>query len=160
LKLATIYLCKELLSLISIVQFQKKEKGNFQMLDRLNTLSNRDKDILEALWGASTPLTASQIIQSNPELRMTTVQSVLRKLLNKNIIAVADIVHSGTVLSRRYKPNISAEEFTIAQLQELGKKISKTNLMTHLLDAEKNPKKVMEEIRQLEAMLEEYKKKL
>jgi len=131
-----------------------------KMLINLKMLSNRDKDILEALWNSPTPLTASEIVQSNSELRTTTVQTVLRKLLNNNIVEVADIVHSGTVLSRRYKPVVSADEYAASQFYELGKKISKANLILHLLNAETDPEKVSEEIGQLEAMLDEYKIRL
>ncbi len=93
-------------------------------------------------------------------LNINTVQAVIRKLLDKKYIEVADIVYSGTVLTRSYRPTLSKKEMTvqrfIGQFQE-NDKVSIPNLVTTLLKHEKNEQEVIEE---LEAMLEERKKML
>lgn len=64
----------------------------------------REKDILEVLWKSITPLLASNIPKINPSLSISSVQLSLRNLLSKNIIEVAGIVYSGTVLSALLTP--------------------------------------------------------
>lgn len=77
---------------------------------------------------------------------------------------MADIVYSGTVLSRSYRPLISHDEFISSQfsqdLERLNKTISKPSLLKTLFDAEKDRDRVKAEIEELEQMLDEYRKKL
>ena len=133
------------------------------MLKRTNELSltQREMDVMTILWKSETPLVASEIANSNSSLNINTVQAVIRKLLNKKYIVVADIVYSGTVLTRSYKPAISKKEMAFQQftrnLREENENISIPNLVTTLLKHEKNEKKVIEE---LEKLLEERKKLL
>ena len=126
--------------------------------------TRREQDVLEVLWTGEKPMTASEIVNANPELTMNTVQAVLRKLLGQKIIEVADIVYSGTVLSRSYRPLISHDEFISSQvsqdLERLNKTISKPSLLKTLFDAEKDRDRVKAEIEELEQMLDEYRKKL
>lgn len=110
-------------------------------------------------------MTASEIVSSSSSnLTMNTAQAVLRKLLKNNLIKVADIVYSGTVLSRSYTPTITSEEFAIEQLtseyQKLQKGLSKISLIAALLEIEPDKEKAREEILQLEKMLEDYKRTL
>lgn len=84
-------------------------------------LSEREKDIMLVLWKDHEPLTASSIAEKGDKLSLNTVQALIRKLLNKNFVEVADIVYSGTVLSRRYKPVLSAEEYAAENLEIMRK---------------------------------------
>jgi predicted transcriptional regulator len=84
-------------------------------------LSEREKDIMLVLWKDHEPLTASAIAEKGDNLSINTVQALIRKLLKNNYVEVADIVYSGTVLSRRYKPVLSAEEYTAENLQSMRK---------------------------------------
>lgn len=121
-------------------------------------------DILEILWNSEKSLTALEIVHSKSGLTMNTVQAVLRKLLGKNVIEVAEIVYSGTVLSRSYKPSVSQEEFLTMkfsnEVNRLHTKISKSSLVSALLDTEEDPEQTLKDIKELELMLEEYKKTL
>ncbi|KAB1438031.1 BlaI/MecI/CopY family transcriptional regulator [Candidatus Galacturonibacter soehngenii] len=124
-------------------------------------ITNREKDVLEVLWNSDTPLLASDIPKLNPSLSISSVQLSLRNLLSKNIIEVADIVHSGTVLSRSYRPLISIEDFisneVINNYRNLDKAISTKNIVATLLKHEKNEANT---IKELEKLLEERKKQL
>lgn len=124
------------------------------------SLTKREMDVMTILWESNTPLVASEITKMDASLNINTVQAVIRKLLDKKYIEVADIVYSGTVLTRSYKPTLSKKEMTvqrfIGQFQE-NDKVSIPNLVTTLLKHEKNEQEVIEE---LEAMLEERKKML
>lgn len=124
------------------------------------SLTKREMDVMTILWESNTPLVASEITKMDDSLNINTVQAVIRKLLDKKYIEVADIVYSGTVLTRSYRPTLSKKEMTvqrfIGQFQETDK-VSIPNLVTTLLKHEKNEQEVIEE---LEAMLEERKKML
>lgn len=119
----------------------------------IRSLSKREKQIMDILWNSSTPLTASEIISQNNELKMPTVQAVLKKLLNENFVVVADIGYSGTVLSRKYKAIITADEYANTQYVSLSKSMSTTQLFSALLGSTKPS---LEEITEIEKILTDY----
>ena len=124
------------------------------------SLTKRELDVMTILWESSRPLVASEITKMDESLNINTVQAVIRKLLDKNYIEVDDIVYSGTVLTRSYKPSLSKKEMAvqrfIGQFQE-NDKVSIPNLVATLLKHEKNEQEVIEE---LELLLAERKKLL
>ncbi|WP_287713973.1 BlaI/MecI/CopY family transcriptional regulator [Blautia sp.] len=124
-------------------------------------ITNREKDVLEVLWNSDSPLLASDIPKINSSLSISSVQLALRNLLSKNIIEVADIVHSGTVLSRSYRPLISREKFfsneVINSFKSLDRTITTKNIVATLLNHEKDEANT---IKELEKLLEERKKQL
>lgn len=87
------------------------------MENKLPKLSGREKDVISVLWKVGKSMTASEITEYNKELNINTVQSALRNLIKKDYLEIADIVYSGTVLSRSYRPKVSAEEYAAYQLQ-------------------------------------------
>ncbi|MDE6918707.1 MAG: BlaI/MecI/CopY family transcriptional regulator [Lachnospiraceae bacterium] len=139
----------------------KKDPKSKCVFDTQN-ITNRDLDILNLLWESSTPLTASEILKKNNELTMNTIQAVLRKLLRNGYIEVADVVYSGTVLCRSYRPLMSSTEFALSKItadyMTYGRNLRKTSLVASLLDAEENPQQIKADIQDLEDMLAEYKK--
>lgn len=134
------------------------------LLKPFQKFTSRDLDILSVLWNSSEPLTAAQIVETNSNLNMNTVQAVLRKLLKNELIEVADIVYSGTVLARRYKSAISGKDFALYKLsseyKQFGKDLSKSSLVATLLNEESDKEKVRQDIEQLKKMLEDYEKNL
>ena len=127
-------------------------------------LTNRDMDILNILWDSPKSLTAQEITNSQEGLTINTVQAELRKLLKLELIAVADIVYSGTVLCRSYRPAMTAQEFTISQftseIKEFAGDISASAFVAALLDTEPDKENRAREIEELEHLLEDYKKNL
>lgn len=125
-------------------------------------LTKRELDIMNILWDSEAPKTAAMIIKAQPELTMNTVQSVLRKLLKNKFIKVADIVYSGTVLSRSYAPTISREDYILNKMtteyQSLNKKISKTSIISAFLETEDDPEKIKQDITELKQLLDDYTK--
>ena len=126
-------------------------------------LTPRDMDVLAVLWDSKKPLTASEITAANPALIKNTVQPVLRKLLKNELVQVADIVYSGTVLSRSYIPSISRQELSLYRLsseyRQLEKDVSKASFVSFLLKTEENQEKFQKDLRELEELLESYKQK-
>lgn len=91
---------------------------------------------MSVLWCSEEPLTASAITEKGDGLNINTVQAAMRNLLNKEYIKVADIVYSGTVLTRSYLPIISAEQFAADQLQAMrlnSLNFSTLNFMNYLI---------------------------
>lgn len=74
-------------------------------------LSKREFDVMKILWTSEKPLSATEIAGMNPKLSKNTIQAVLKTLLNSHFIEVADIVYSGTVLTRSYKAVVSMTEY-------------------------------------------------
>lgn len=132
--------------------------------NKFSKLTSREVDIMNIFWASEKPLIASEIADSRPDLTVNTVQAVLRKLLKYQLIEVADIVYSGTVLSRSYRPTITSEEFALHEVTSdylaFQKTLSKPLLVSALLDTEKDPVKTRETIDELQKMLDEYKKNL
>ena len=129
----------------------------------INTnLTKRDMDVMNILWDSDEPKTAALIVKAKPELTMNTVQAVLRKLLKNNLIEVADIVYSGTVLTRSYKSMVTQEEFLLfkmtSEYQSLSKKVSKVSILSALLDTEEDPAQVKQDIEQIEELISKYNK--
>lgn len=120
------------------------------------SLSKREKEIMDILWNSSEPLTASEIIAQNSDLKMPTVQAVMKKLLKEEIVEVSSIVYSRNVLSRSYKPMISADEYVSSQYCNLTKNLSVTNLFVSLLGS---TQPTIEEIEEMQKILDKYKNK-
>ncbi len=127
-------------------------------------LTKRDMDILNILWNSSSPMTAAEIAGAKEGLTINTVQAVLRKLLKQELIEVADIVYSGTVLCRNYRASVSAEEITLSrftnEIRRFSDKISASSFVAALLDRETDKEIRAEEIQNLERLLKDYKKDL
>ena len=68
-------------------------------------------NIMKTLCDKKEPMIASDFVQLDPSLNLNSVQSALRSLLKKNYIEVSDIVYSGKVLTRRYIPVVSSEDY-------------------------------------------------
>ncbi len=123
-------------------------------------LTNREMDILNILWSSESPLIASEIANIDHSLTINTIQVVLRNLLKKKLIEVADIVYSGTVLCRSYRPTVDSKDFTLQQFVTEFKSmnsITTPKLVATLLEHEKNEEVVIAE---LEKILNERKRKL
>ena len=127
-------------------------------------LTNREIDILNILWNNQEAMVASDIVKEDDTLTINTVQATLRKLLKKNLIEVADIVYSGTVLCRSYRPSMDSKEFALqefaVQFQKLDKNITASNLVATLLEQEENNNNALKEINKLEKLLKEKKRML
>lgn len=73
-------------------------------------LTKRQEDVMNILWDAKEPIIASEIVKTGTDLNINTVQAALRSLIKKNYIEVAEIVYSGTVLTRSYRAIVKREE--------------------------------------------------
>lgn len=115
-------------------------------------LSRRELDIMNVLWAEGKPLKASDFPDKKPELSINTVQSVLKKLLQRGFIEVAEIVQSGTVLSRSYAPVIKPEEYAIkyvmSEIFPFDKMVLGTGYLSALFESVDNDEMLIKELEQ------------
>lgn len=117
------------------------------MNKKLPKISGREKDVMSILWRIEKPLTASSIAEAGG-VSINTVQAALRNLVKKKYIEVAQIVYSGTVLSRSYQAIVSAEEYAADQLQAMRKDLlnfSTMNFVDHLAENDES-NKILDEL--------------
>lgn len=93
------------------------------MKDRLPKISQKEKEVILILWREKKGLTASGIREKSDRLKLNTIQVALRSLLKKGYIKIADIVYSGTVLTRCYQYTISAEEYAADQIRSMQRDV-------------------------------------
>ncbi len=128
------------------------------------TLSKRELDVMKIFWQSGKPLTASEIVNIS-NISISTVHTVLNKLQSKNAIEVDEIIFSGKVLCRSYRPTISAKNYDMRKIVASFKSIIHTDISTShfvsaLLGQEKDTQKVLNELDDLEQMIKEKKKEL
>ena len=122
-------------------------------------LSRREMEVMTLLWKSDTPYLASEIARIS-STSINTVNVVLKNLLNAGMIEIADIVHSGTVLSRRYRPNVDPEVYTtelfIKQFKDISPKLPTTQIDSRLLEEDVDRKTIDE----LEELVHQHREKL
>ena len=131
----------------------------------MTKLTNREYDILKILWTSEDALTASGISEQGDRISINTVQATLKKLLKRDLIHVDQIVYSGTVLSRAYRPSVSQEDFELKRYVSNMKRIqgndfSCSQFVASFLGQESNRQKIRQEIDQLELLLAQKKQEL
>ena len=125
-------------------------------------LNTRELDILNILWNSGVPMTSSDIVNAGRGLSQSTVQAVLRKLLNANLVKVSGITHSGNVLSRQYEPEASSKNIILHQFLEdyrnFSNIISKEELLTSIVKLSEDSEKRKNEINELKKVLANLEK--
>ena len=79
----------------------------------------RELDVLNILWKSAEPMMATDIAKVKQGLTQSTVTAVLRKLLNDELVEVVGIAHSGTALSRTYRPTEKSKQAIMDYFLEL-----------------------------------------
>lgn len=119
-------------------------------------LSARQLQVMELLWNSPESMTASAIEQKAEDLQINTVNASLRALIKKEYIKVDQIVYSGTVLTRSYKPIISHDEYIAMSCEELTNFSSSLAIVANLVEDETD-EQVLDE---LEKIISRRKKQL
>lgn len=125
-------------------------------------LNTRELDILNILWNTGVPMTSSDIVNAGNGLSQSTVQAVLRKLLNAKLIKVSGITHSGNVLSRQYEPEPSSKKIILHQFlddyRNFSNIISKDELLTSIVRLSDDAETRKKEIKELKSVLSNLEK--
>lgn len=120
-------------------------------------LSKRELDVMNVLWEMDKPATAKDIESFNPALSINTIVAVLKSLLTRGFIKVADIVYSGTVLTRAYEYVLTADDYLVNQITRgFTKKVSSKKIVAALLSEEND----VETLESLERLIKQYKDNL
>ena len=104
----------------------------------IRNLSQKQLDVMKILWDAGTPLVASDIVKAESSMNINTVQASLRVLLKENLIEIADIVYSGTVLSRSYRPLISRDVYFNAEYKNIIGNSSTSAMIATFIEQEED----------------------
>ena len=97
-------------------------------------LKKRQEDVMNILWDAKKPIIASEIVKTGTDLNINTVQAALRSLIKKNYIEVAEIVYSGTVLTRSYRAIVKREEVPNETANEIRKALREEDVFARYID--------------------------
>ena len=117
-------------------------------------LTQSQLHIMKILWNEKKPMIASDFVQLDSSMNLNSVQSALRSLLKKNYIEVSDILYSGKVLTRRYIPVVSSEDYASENINGVLEDLLSSNILLQYVESE-NDIKVIE---RLQEKLEERKK--
>ena len=113
-------------------------------------------DVMKILWDAGTPLVASDIVKAESSMNINTVQASLRVLLKENLIEIADIVYSGTVLSRSYRPLISRDVYFNAEYKNIIGNSSTSAMIATFIEKEED----ISELERIEELIRKRMKEL
>ncbi len=119
-------------------------------------LTKRQADVMKILWDAGKPMIASEIVRAREDLNINTVQAALRSLIKKQYIKVADIVYSGTVLTRSYIPIVDRKEYPDEIEEGIRNTLKRQDIFSFYIN-EMNDKELLS---QLESIIEKRKKEL
>ncbi len=98
-------------------------------------MNPRDLDVLNILYQTDAPMMATDIVNKGEGLTQSTVTAVLRTLLQKELIEVAGVTHSGKVLSRTYRPASKTKEVILDYFVEQYRHFSASITPEELLAA-------------------------
>lgn len=121
-------------------------------------LSGRERLILNILYAAKRPMTARDIIQENKGLSQSTVQTTFRRLLERGLVKVAGITHSGNVLVRQYVVAEAAEKevllYIMEEYQQIRDIISVSEYIMLLIQEENDESKQKQLIQDLNDLIQ------
>ena len=119
-------------------------------------LTKNQLDIMKVLWKSEKALSASDIAKNNPSLNLNTIRSCLQTMLKNGVIVVDDVVYSGTVLSRSYKPVLTAEKYIADNFSGVTKTFSAPAIIANLIEEEDN----LEIIDEIETLLQKRRREI
>lgn len=116
-------------------------------------LSKQQLEVMKILWDSDGPLKASDIVNKHAALNINTVQASLRVLIKAEAIEVADIIYSGTVLSRCYRPLISKDQYFNETYKDIIGDAARSSLIASLIKSETS----VEELDKLKDIIDKRK---
>lgn len=101
---------------------------------KMDILKGKRYDVMNVLWEEGKPLSAFEINEIAPELKMPTVRRCLELLLKEKLIEVAGTSMNGKVYARNYRPLLSRETYLKNNAER--RKITPVEMMPALLETE------------------------
>ena len=113
----------------------------------MDILKGKRYDIMNVLWEEGRPLSAFEINDIAPELKMPTVRRCLELLLKENLIQVAGTSMNGKVYARNYTPLLSREDYLKGNAK--SRKINPVEMMNALLESDGITVEELEKLQEL-----------
>lgn len=101
---------------------------------KMDILKGKRYDVMNVLWEEGKPLSAFEINEIAPELKMPTVRRCLELLLKEKLIEVAGTSMNGKVYARNYRSLLSRETYLKNNAER--RKITPVEMMHALLETE------------------------
>lgn len=125
-------------------------------------LNPRELEVLKILHESDRALTSSEIVNRGMGLTQSTVQAVLRKLLETEMVDVQGVTHSGNVLSRTFgatekSRTVLLEKF-MSDYQCFRCIVSMKEIVSGMLEMDESESKRAEDIKGLKELLADMKK--
>ena len=120
----------------------------------MDILQGKRYDVINVLWDEEKPLSAFEINELHPELKMPTIRRCLELLLKEGLIEVAGTSMNGKVYARNYSPLLSREDYFKGNAQ--SRRISAVDMMKALLENGVTA----EEVETLQKMLDDKKREM
>ena len=114
---------------------------------KMDILKGKRYDIMNVLWEEGRPLSAFEINDIAPELKMPTVRRCLELLLKENLIQVAGTSMNGKVYARNYTPLLSREDYLKGNAK--SRKINPVEMMNALLESDGITVEELEKLQEL-----------
>lgn len=95
-------------------------------------------------------------VKAESSMNINTVQASLRVLLKENLVEIADIVYSGTVLSRSYRPLISRDVYFNAEYKNIIGNSSTSAMIATFIEQEED----ISELERIEELIRKRMKEL
>lgn len=83
-------------------------------------MTDTEIKILKMLWENGDPMTASEMLMRNSEMKEVTVRKALKNMLEKKLLRVAGIKRTAKNYARTFAP-IPKEQFALKEICELSK---------------------------------------
>lgn len=128
-----------------------KRKGS----EIMDVLKGKRYDVMEVLWTEGRPLSAFEISELHPEMKMPTIRRCLELLLKENLVKVAGISMNGKVYARNYIPLLKREDYLKESTH--NRKIGAAEMMKVLLE-DKNI--TADDVEELQRILDRKKEEL
>lgn len=121
----------------------------------MDILKGKRYDIMDVLWKEGKALSAFEINELYPELKMPTIRRCLELLLKENLIEVAGTSMNGKVYARNYVPLLAREDYLKGNAH--SRKIGAVEMMKALLADEEID---VEKLEELQALLDKKRAEL
>lgn len=79
-------------------------------------MTQRKLEVLSIMWKSDKPMTAREIADARNGITQSTVNSVLKKLLDAELVEVVGTTHSGNAISRTYRPSEKAKQYIMSYI--------------------------------------------
>lgn len=113
----------------------------------MDILKGKRYDVMNVLWEEGKPLSAFEINEVSPELKMPTIRRCLELLLNEKLIKVAGTSMNGKVYARNYIPLLTKDDYLKGNVK--SRKINAVEMMQAVLDTQMITEKELDILQEL-----------